>query len=79
METVKLLQSINPLNLRGSWKTSLCGTVALIAFAASELEAFPGHSKAFEFIGLVAVSVGAMLARDADKSSEDQGIKPKTQ
>jgi len=76
MNLLQLLRSINPLDLKGSWKTSLCGIVALLAIGASEMELFPEYKKEAEYIGMAALGIGAMLARDANKSSEDQGLKP---
>lgn len=32
------LKDVNPLNLSGSWKTSLFGTLAAIAYCAGELD-----------------------------------------
>lgn len=77
MNILALLRSINPLDLRGSWKTSLCGIVALLAIGASELELFPEHKKEVEYIGMAALGIGAMMARDSNKSSEDEGLNPK--
>ncbi len=77
MNFLQLLRSMNPLDLRGSWKTSLCGIVALLAIGASEMELLPGYKKEVEYIGMAALGVGTMLARDANKSSEDEGLRPK--
>lgn len=75
MKLLQLLRSINPLDLKGSWKTSLCGIVALLAIGASEMELLPEYKKEVEYVGMAALGVGAMLARDANKSSEDEGLK----
>lgn len=77
MNFLQLLRSMNPLDLRGSWKTSLCGSVALLAIGASEMELFPEHKKEVEYIGMAALGIGAMMARDSNKSSEDEGLNPK--
>ena len=78
MNILQLLRSINPLDLRGSWKTSACGIVVFVCLAASELELFPERTKLVEFIGLSALGVGLMLARDVDKRSEDHNLPPTT-
>lgn len=75
MKLLQLLRSINPLDLKGSWKTSLCGIVALLAIGASEMELLPEYKKEVEYVGMAALGVGAMMARDANKSSEDEGLK----
>lgn len=76
MNLLQLLRSTNPLDLRGSWKTSVCGMVAVVCLAASELELFPERTKLVEFVGLSALGVGLMLARDVDKRSEDHNLPP---
>ena len=77
MNILQLLRSINPLDLKGSWKTSLCGTVALLAIGASDMDLFPEHKKEVEYIGMAALGIGAMMSRDSNKSSEDEGLSPK--
>lgn len=77
MNLLALLRSINPLDLKGSWKTTLCGIVAIVSLAASEFELFPPeYQKHVNFVGVVALGIGVMLARDADKRSEDHNLPP---
>jgi len=71
---MQLFKNINPLDLRGSWKTSLCGIVALICGVAWELEMWPEYGKQLQFISLVAFGIGLMFARDVDKRSEDHNL-----
>lgn len=75
---MQLLRAINPLSLKGSWKTTLCGIVAVVAAVAQEVEVFPGYEKELQFLFGVSVGVGVLLARDADKRSEDHGLPPPT-
>ena len=77
MNILQLLRSINPLELRGSWKTTLCGMVAVLCLTASEFELpSPEYRKVVEFTGLSALGLGLMLARDANKRSEDHNLPP---
>lgn len=77
MNLLALLRSINPLDLRGSWKTTLCGTIALLAITAAEVELVPPeYQKHINFVGVAALGIGAMLARDANKRSEDHNLPP---
>lgn len=77
MKFLQLLRAINPLDLRGSWKTSLCGVIAILAAGLLELGIFPEYKKQAEYAVVVALGIGAMLSRDANKTSEDEGLKPK--
>ena len=77
MKLLQLLRSINPLDLKGSWMTSVCGIVALLAIGASEMELFPEYQKQIEYVGMAALGIGVILARDSNKSSEDEGLNPK--
>ena len=41
------------------------------------MDLFPEHKKEVEYIGMAALGIGAMMARDSNKSSEDEGLNPK--
>ena len=71
---------MNPIIKNGvtSWKTSVAGILAAIMLV------MPGVQKNLEdgtpvswmaIIGAVAMAVGGILARDADKSSEQSAVK----
>ena len=74
---LQLFKNINPLELRGSWKTSFCGVVTIVSGVAAELDVWPEHTKILHFISVVALGSGLMLARDVDKRSEDHNLSPK--
>jgi len=57
-----------------SWKTSLCGVLALIGALIPQF--YPAQSRHGAFLAAFAVGLGLIFARDNDKSSEDVGAKP---
>lgn len=61
-----------------SWKTTLCGLLAIIATAGLAADFGPLAAKIFGFVGSIATAAGLLFARDANVSSEQQGIKPPT-
>jgi len=67
--------------MRGSWKTTLAGVLGIIASAITMiaqplLDADPATVANFGgFIAFAVPAVGLLFARDANVSSEQQGIK----
>ncbi len=41
----QLFSLIDPASFRGSWKTSLCGIIAGVAYLAQDLGVIPGAEK----------------------------------
>lgn len=72
----QLFSLIDPASFRGSWKTTLCGIVAGVAYLAQDLGIIPGAEKYLEFIWHAALCVGFFLSRDFDKRSEDHSLPP---
>lgn len=64
---------------KASWKTTTSGVIALIVLllnaAASTLDDDPQTNPDFNAIGIAAVAVGTLFARDNDVSSEQAGAK----
>lgn len=64
---------------KASWKTTTGGVIALLVLllnaAAAMLDDDPQTNPDLNAIGIAAVAVSAMFARDANVSSEEAGIK----
>ena len=72
----QLFSLIDPSTFRGSWKTTLCGIIAGVAFLARDLDILPGFEKYLEFVQNVSLCFGFFLSRDFDKRSEDHSLPP---
>lgn len=63
-----------------SWKTSTGAAIALAVLllnaAASLLDDNPQTNPDFDAIGIAALAVGTMFARDNDVTSQDVGARP---
>lgn len=57
---------------KGSWKTTLCGGLAIAFTGASALIPAP-YSAIARGLAIVATALGNMFSRDNDKSSEQVG------
>lgn len=64
---------------KASWKTTTGGVIALLVLllnaAAAMLDDDPATNPDLNAIGVAAVAVGTMFARDADVTSEQAGAK----
>lgn len=65
-------------NMKGSWKTTVCGCLALAATAVSQYNFSPLVTKIAGCAAAAFTSIGLLLARDNNVSSEDVGLKPVT-
>lgn len=62
---------------RRSWKTSLCGGIAVVATAVIGADFGPMVTKIAGCVAAACTGLGLMFARDNGVTSEDAGAKPK--
>lgn len=59
-----------------SWKTTLCGAIALIGSSFAQF--YPEYERHGLFLAQIGGALGLMFARDNNVSSEEVGISSKT-
>lgn len=64
--------------MKGSWKTTACGCLTLAATAVAQYNFNPLVTKIAGCTAAAFTSIGLLLARDNNVSSEDVGLKPVT-
>jgi len=55
-------------------RTSICGLVAILAAELGRM--FPQHDGLFKLVSEIAVSLGLIFAKDANKTHSSDGLNP---